>query len=506
MQTSGFLTRSVASLAISRNFAARLGSGGHALGFAALQTQELLPVAALLVHLPQVFDGLPVVRVDREDRLVGLHRFGLVRELGDVEVRGLRVERHLLVGIADEARELEQRLDVLVVALRGFLLLGQLPELGDLRVVDGRRGGGRGGRRRRRRFDGRRRGSDLARRPRPEPAAGVTSRAAATGAGAGVTSRAAAAGTCTGAVRGGAGLQGLADLGLEGAQLRVLGRNGAQALERQARTDQVAELPPRDRARLGEQEGAVAVLDARRRFLGEIEHAGPVARLLAVGLAQEEERALVLRIEPQRLFEEPRAHFEVLVAKHPARPERERQVPARLGAGRLLQGLVLRLLERVEPALLGEEPLVESGHLLVDGVRRVRARQQRLGIVGGKAPGDPRGAQESPRLDGAVARVVRRARQGLEVLLGGLGLDLRVFQAGARLGVLAAAGAQGASVRCRRLFPVPLVAQDVAQLDQKCARPGGCCRRPSAPARGASGPCSACRGPSRRSERTRGSR
>ncbi len=81
MQTSGFFTRSVASFAISRNLAARAGAVGHPLGFASLQPEKLLPVAALLVHLPQVVDGLRVVRVDGEDRLVGLHGLGLVREL-----------------------------------------------------------------------------------------------------------------------------------------------------------------------------------------------------------------------------------------------------------------------------------------------------------------------------------------------------------------------------------------------------------------------------------------
>ena len=56
MQTSGFFTRSVASFAISRNLARALGAVGQALGLASLQTEELLPVAALLVHLPQVVD------------------------------------------------------------------------------------------------------------------------------------------------------------------------------------------------------------------------------------------------------------------------------------------------------------------------------------------------------------------------------------------------------------------------------------------------------------------
>ena len=135
MQTSGFFTRSVASFAISRNLRRARGARGQALGFAPLQTEELLPVAALLVHLAQVLDRLRVVGIDREDRLVRLHRLGLVRELGDVEVGGLRVERDLLVGVGDEPGELEQRLDVLVVALRRLLLVGERAELGDLRFV-----------------------------------------------------------------------------------------------------------------------------------------------------------------------------------------------------------------------------------------------------------------------------------------------------------------------------------------------------------------------------------
>ncbi len=266
------------------------------------------------------------------------------------------------------------------------------------------------------------------------------------------------------------GLQRLADLRLERAKLRMLGRDDAEALEREARPDQVPELPPRDRARLGEQEGAVAVLDARRGFFGEVEHAGPVAGLLSVGLAQEVERALVLRVEPQCLLEETRAHFEVLVPKHPTGPEDERHRPARLCARRLLEGLVLRLLERVEPALLGEQAFVQRGDLLVRGVGRVGAREQAFGLVGREAPGNPRGAQERARLRAGV-RVVRHADERLQPVLCRPSLDLRVLEASARLGVLSAACAQGARVRRGSLFPVALIAKDVGQLDQQGAGP-----------------------------------
>ena len=132
MQTSGFLTRSVASFAISRNFCAR-SSPYEALGFAPLETEELLPVAALLVHLPEVVDRAPVLRIDRDDRLVRLHGLGLVRELARVELGGLRVERRpSRPAFGDDRGELEQRLDVLVVALGRFLLVGERAKLGDL--------------------------------------------------------------------------------------------------------------------------------------------------------------------------------------------------------------------------------------------------------------------------------------------------------------------------------------------------------------------------------------
>ena len=104
----------------------------EALGFFSLETEELLPVATLLVHAAQVLDGAAVLGIDGDDRFVGLHGLGLVRELAGVELGGLRIEGDLLLGVRDHRRELEERLDVLVVTLVRFLLVGERTELGDL--------------------------------------------------------------------------------------------------------------------------------------------------------------------------------------------------------------------------------------------------------------------------------------------------------------------------------------------------------------------------------------
>ena len=100
-------------------------------------------------------------------------------------------------------------------------------------------------------------------------------------------------------------------------------RDLAEALEDRARADQVAELTPRDRAGLREEERRVAVLaGVRDRFFGEREDAIPVAALAAVRVAQVVERAFVLGIELDRLLEELRARVDVLVTRDPARAER----------------------------------------------------------------------------------------------------------------------------------------------------------------------------------------
>ena len=104
----------------------------EAIGFFSLETEELLPVAALLVHAAQVVDGSAVLGIDRDDRFVGFDGLGLVRELAGVELGGLRIERDLLFRVGDHGRELEERLDVLVVTLVRFLLVGERAKLCDL--------------------------------------------------------------------------------------------------------------------------------------------------------------------------------------------------------------------------------------------------------------------------------------------------------------------------------------------------------------------------------------
>ena len=397
MQTSGFLTRSVASFAISRNFARALVAV-EALGFASLETEELLPVAALLVHLAQVVDGAAVLGIDGDDRFVGLHGLGLVRELAGVELGGLRVERDLLVRVWDHARELEQRLDVLVVTLVRFLLVGERAELGDLaalRVASrlparrgrplrerrgwrrglraGATGAGIGGRL----TAGSRGGDGVSTRARE--ASDLAAAAAATGAAetAGRVGRSAPAG------RGGTGPR---RAGLAGAfescspicasKARSIGCCGSMWLRRsktvRARI-RVPELAPRDGAGLREEERRVAVLaGVRDRLFGEREHAIPVAALAAVGVAQVVERAFVLGIELDRLLEELRACVDVLMTRHPARAEDVRQLRAHLLVGLVLEELRLQRLELLELAALAHHSFVERGGLLSRRDRRRR--------------------------------------------------------------------------------------------------------------------------------------
>src|SRR5690606_13847832 len=145
---------------------------------------------------------------------------------------------------------------------------------------------------------------------------------------------------------------------------------------------------------LREQEGRVAVLAGLRdRLLGEREHTIPVAALPTVSVAEVVERALVLGIELDRLLEELRAHVDVLVARHPARAERE-------GEARALRALRLRLeqaeldaLELLEATELAERALVEGGSLLVRRIGHVRALEEPDDGVGLEATRDAGGAQ-----------------------------------------------------------------------------------------------------------------
>jgi hypothetical protein len=142
---------------------------------------------------------------------------------------------------------------------------------------------------------------------------------------------------------------------------------------------------------------------------------------------------------------------------------------ARVAIRGLRERLVLSLFERVEAALLGEHPLVESGDLPVPGVGRVGAREHALGFIGGELPREPRGSQKEASPGGALFRVARVPQQAGKVLLPGPCLDLDVAEAAAGLGVIPPAGPEAAGIRRRRLLPVALVAQHVAQLEQQLA-------------------------------------
>jgi hypothetical protein len=255
----------------------------------------------------------------------------------------------------------------------------------------------------------------------------------------------------------------------------MLGRQGAEPLERAARADQVAELTPRDGPCLREQERVVPVLGARGGLLGDRQDAIPVAPLLAVRLAQEEKRPLVVRVELERLLEEARAHVDVLVSEHPARAERQREPRARAHVGGLLEHLALRLLERIEAPVLGEQPFVQRRDLTIGAAGGVRARQQPLHLVGREAARDAGGAQEEPRFRGGVGRLVRAANQTGQVLLPGARLDLHVGEARARLRILATAHPEAARVRRRGLLVIAQIAEHIAQLQEKRAgvRPVG---------------------------------
>ena len=264
-------------------------------------------------------------------------------------------------------------------------------------------------------------------------------------------------------------LEGLADLRFEGAQLGVLGRHRAQSLERHPRADQVAELPPRDEPRLRQEERAPAVVRASRGLFGDGQHPIPVAPLLSVRLAQEEEGALVRGVELEGLLEEAGADVDVLVAQDPPGPERERERSPTLAVGRLLQDLVLRLLEDVEPALLRQEPLVEGRDLTIQTVRRVGTAKHPFRLFRSEPPSDARSADEDAGLGDRIAGLVRRAQQPRQVLLPVRRLDLHVGQAATGLRV-ARGHPDAARVRRRRLLPVALVAEDIPQLQQKRAR------------------------------------
>ncbi|MFT3771956.1 MAG: hypothetical protein QM820_41650 [Minicystis sp.] len=296
----------------------------HVAGLALHQADELLPVAPLLVALAEELDGLGVLPVEREDRLEALHGLGRVGELGRVEVGGLRVVVNLLRRLVDGLGQLDQRLDVLVVALGLLLLRGLGEELVDVHGRLGRRRGrgrrssrrrdrgrrssrrrnrGRRGRRRhRRRRRGRRhgrRGRRRRRRRRCGSRRGLVMhdrlldgrrRRAEIDFTADVDRHLGARVDVHLVARVDLDLvaplpaQPLSDLRLERAQARVIRRDGREPLEPVARAHQVAGVAPHHEAGLRHHEGRVAVRAGH--LLDELGDAIPLVLLRAPEIAQ----------------------------------------------------------------------------------------------------------------------------------------------------------------------------------------------------------------------------
>ena len=100
-------------------------TGVETLGLAALETEELLPVATLLVRLTQVVDGRRVVglEVQRPARTPSPPRPDWRTSSRRDRPRACRAQPSRLVG--HQSGELEDRLDVVVESLSALLLLGE---------------------------------------------------------------------------------------------------------------------------------------------------------------------------------------------------------------------------------------------------------------------------------------------------------------------------------------------------------------------------------------------
>ena len=100
---------------------------------ALVDRDQLLPVAALLVHLLDERERLAVVRIQLQDRLVGLDRLRLVGELLEEQIGDPRVQRDLVFGRLDDRGLLAQQRDQVRPALHRLVLRGEL--VGRVEVV-----------------------------------------------------------------------------------------------------------------------------------------------------------------------------------------------------------------------------------------------------------------------------------------------------------------------------------------------------------------------------------
>ena len=262
----------------------------------------------------------------------------------------------------------------------------------------------------------------------------------------------------------------LANLRFESTQLRVIRRHGREASERFACANEVAELTPRDRPGLREEVRRVPVAAALRcRFLGEGGHARPVPRLFAINICEELEGALVLGVEPHGLLEPLRAEVGVLVTCRPARPKHEREARLRRARRHRPEDLGLAGIERGHRARFNEQTFVQPCDLLRERIGGVCLPEHPLGLGGGEALDDARGAQEKATTPRAHL-LVRRPQETRDVLLPGTVGGLNVGHATGSLGARPVTRREGSGVRRPRALVVSGIAQHIAELEKERRR------------------------------------
>ncbi len=182
------------------------------------------------------------------------------------------------------------------------------------------------------------------------------------------------------------------------------------------------------------------------------------------------ERPLARRIERERLFEDLRPELDVLVPRHPSRPERQRERGALRAVRRLVEELALDREEPVDVTALDEHPFEERRSLFGGRIGAVGLLEQPFHRVGREATRNPRRAQVQARTERRVDRVPCLPLQLRDVRLPRAALRLNILEASAGLLVRPAARRHRLRVRARRLVVVPLVLQHVPQLEEKAAR------------------------------------
>ena len=99
------------------------GTGLSTLRLGTHESDELLPVATLRVHVAELLERKRVLRIDFEHPFVGAHRLGMVYEFLRVQFRSLEKIVAFFARISHRLGERNERLDVLVVTFRVTLLV-----------------------------------------------------------------------------------------------------------------------------------------------------------------------------------------------------------------------------------------------------------------------------------------------------------------------------------------------------------------------------------------------